>query len=127
MKTFTIIYNSDQVTQLNYSTTNGFIGTVGASGSRDQSKTYNFDQTNYKFYGLYGTDDNFIASLGVIRIDSRCLQTKINELGSSFDWDVSPEEVSAADATADAAESEAVADTTEAGSTEDESSLSLDT
>ena len=106
MKTFTIIYSSDQVTQLNYSTSDGFIGTVGTSSARDSSKSYSFDQTNYKFYGVYGTDDGFIASLGVIRTDTRCLQSKVYELGDDFGWDVSPADVSANSSDAEAVQSE---------------------
>ena len=83
------------MTQLNYSTTNGFIGTVGTGSNRDSSKSYSFDQTNYKFYGLYGTDDGFIASLGVIRIDARCLKNRVYELGDDFGWDVTAADVSA--------------------------------
>ena len=109
VKSFTIIYSSNQVTQLNYSTTDGFIGTVGSSSNRDSTKAYSFDQTNYKFYGLYGTDDGFIASLGVIRIDARCLKNKVYELGDDFGWDVTVADVSADSTGSDAVQNDEAA------------------
>ena len=49
-------------------------------------KEYDFDQDNYRFFGLRGTESVNVNSLGVIRYNFGCLKAAKDAMGDNFGW-----------------------------------------
>ena len=82
-----ISYDSFGVNYVKFKTKNGESMSIGKKGNRDRISYSNFDADNqYAFFGLIGTGQDEVSSLGVLRYGKVCYYQKQLEMGDNFTW-----------------------------------------